>query len=305
DGICELLQTVIAKATAKNPEDRFQTAEAIADELQSYIDNGLLPDDPAKTPRLGTAPAHILAQAAVLIEAENFPLGGTMVPFTQVQVEGDKKAVQASQTALPNTWVGGIVDEDESFDVPPSRSSPVRNLLAFATLILLLLGGGVWFINRPHDPVTTIAVPDLIVEEVVPEVIHTSSVPEQPPAPEAEVEAHTPVASHGRVPVVSSVKVTPAPEVVIIQPPPEQEVSVTTKAQVRLILVGETTATVTLSGEGGTYTLRSGSLDIPQGTYRVSAEGIGREDAQTGILSVTPGLTVLRCDKRFKKCTGF
>ena len=97
-------------------------------------------------------------------------------------------------------------------------------------------------------------------------------------------------------------KPTPTPRVVV-QPPPEAAVSVEEKAQVRLILKPDTTATVTLSGDGGTFTLTGGSREVPQGTYRVSVDMPGREAPQTGTLTVTPGLTAITCDGRFKMCT--
>ena len=127
-----------------------------------------------------------------------------------------------------------------------------------------------------------------------------------PPAPEplpelavTPVEPPTTTKEPTPVPVVK----TSTPRVVIKPPEPEAAVSVEQKAQVRLVLKPDTTATVTLTGDGGSFSLSGGSHEVPQGTYRVSVEMPGRDGPQTGTLTVTPEPTTITCDSRFQKCT--
>lgn len=56
DGVPDVLQMVIRVATAQEPANRYESAEAMAQELESYLVEGL-DADPPDTPELGSAPS--------------------------------------------------------------------------------------------------------------------------------------------------------------------------------------------------------------------------------------------------------
>ncbi len=311
DGVHDVLQMVIRMATSQARESRFQTAAAMADELETYLATGL-PDDPADTPALGSAPAMNALEDAVDAPNAQIPrVGATMVPsatwsqsgYQVPPPAGSSQGILFEEEKEPavNTIHHEVDYSAEEAEVAAIRLAAKRRFMrrivapiaaALLVLVLLLVGLGVWFATRP-EPVP----PEPIAEVVI----------TPPPAPEPLPElAATPVEPTTTVTPGSTpapVK-TPTPRVVIKPPEPEAAVSVEQKAQVRLVLKPDTTATVTLTGDGGSFTLTGGSRDVPQGTYRASVDMPGRDGPQTGTLTVTPGLTVITCDSRFKMCTG-
>lgn len=316
DSIPNVLQAVIRIATSEKPESRFSTAAAMADELETYIATGL-PEDPADTPALGSAPAVKARKDPVLdaLDPQALRVGATMVPAgpTRAQPGHEGAALVPSQ---------GIVFEEQPADREPAytinpevddvdaeaaeraiRQAAKRRIYrrvvlpTAGLLLVLMVGVGVWFATRPEPIVEVEPVIDTVIEPVIPAV--TQAVTSSMPAAVTLIAEPTPQPTP-----VTVVKPSPTPKVVV-RPQPEAVVMVQERAQVRLILKPDTNATVTLSGDGGTFTLSGGSREVPQGTYRVSVYMPGREAPQTGTLTVTPGLTVVTCDERFKMCTGF
>lgn len=285
DNLTDVLQMVIRTATAEYRENRFPSAAAMADKLETYLATGL-PDDPMDTPALGSALA-VKAQkdpAADALEPAIPRVGETMVP----------DATREQPEPGPSYTIQPEVDEDaQAAELGAIRQAAKRRfyrrivLPAAGLALALMVGVGVWFATRP-EPIV-----DAVVEPVTPVVVE--------PLQAATVE---PVIEPITEPTPATVvKPSPTPKVVV-KARPEAAVTVEEKAQVRLILKPDTTATVTLSGDGGTFTLTGGSREVPQGTYRASVEMPGRESPQTGTLTVTPGLTTMTCDSRFKMCTG-
>lgn len=311
DGIAENLKAIIIKATAKNREDRFETASSMADELELLIALGEIPADPPDTPKLGSALAKkALEEAVDAPDPQILRVGGTLEPaHTRAQEgheppadeDGDMQFAFASEVPLlaqaDGTW-SGLDEGGGAEDVASALAASKRRLMrmvasvAVVAVLLLLAGGGIWYAARAPTPEPVVEVAEVTPE---PEPIPDLVLPEPEPEPEVVAEVVAPKAK-ATVAVVPKVTVTP--------PPPDPEVTVSPKAQVRLILVGDTTVSVTLVGDGGSYTLTNGSREVPQGTYRVSVTMPGWDDVQTGSLTVTPGLTTLKCDARFKKCTG-
>ena len=309
EGVHDTLQMVIRMATAKDRDTRFPTAAAMADELEIYLATGL-PDDPEGTPALGSVG---LRPSDSLIDAPDPKIpcvGVTLAPgATRVQ-EGYKAPPASSQGIVfeeqpeeHSRTIHPQVDSDaEAAELAAIRRAAKRRFLrwvvapAIAVLALLLIGWGVWLTTRP-EPIVESATPTPVEETVV--SVTTAPTPEvtEPPVATPEPVAQTPK--------VETRPASKAPTArVVVQSPPEAAVTVEEKASVRLILKPDTTVTVTLTGDGGTFTLTGGSREVPQGTYRVSVEMPGRDAPQTGTLTVTPGLTTLTCDSRFKMCTG-
>ena len=313
DGISEVLQSVIRKATAKNREDRFETAASMADELELRIALGEIPADPPDTPKLGSAMAKKALEEAVDAPDPQIPrIGGTLQPAhtraqkghePPVDEDGDMQFAFASEVPLlaqaDGTWSSldeGGGAEDVARALAQSKRRLMRMVASVVIVLLLLAGGGIWYATRAPMPEPVVEVAEVTLE---PEPIPDLVLPEPEPEPEVVAEVVVPKAK-----VTVAPKVTTTPKVVVTPPAPDPEVTVSSKAQVRLILVGDTTVSVTLVGDGGSYALTNGSREVPQGTYRVSVTMPGRDDVQTGSLTVTPGLTTLKCDARFKKCTG-
>lgn len=306
ENLADVLQMVIRMATSEKPESRFASAAAMADELEIYLATGL-PDDPADTPALGSAPAA-KAQKNPVVDAPDPQIprvGATMVPSATRAQPGYEEVVQAppqgvvseerSKEREPSYTIHPEVDLDvEAAELEAIRQAAkhrfYRRIVLPATGIVLALvvGVGVWFATRP-DPVVEV---ETIVETIVePTTAEAETLPtlSVEPIVEAVVEPTTaPIAK----PTLR----------VVAKPPPEAAVTVQEKVQVRLTLMPDTTATVTLTGDGGTFTLTGGSREVPQGTYRVSVDMPGVDSPQTGTLTVTPGLTVITCDGRFMGC---
>ena len=306
EGVHGVLQMVIRMATSQARESRFPTAAAMADELEIYLATGL-PDDPADTPALGSAPSVKAQEDAADAPDPQIPrVGATLEPSpTRVQpgydfplpagwsqrIVFEEERESAAYTIYPEVDYNAEEAEVAAIRLAAKRSFMRRIVTPIATaLLVLVVGVGVWFAMRPEP-----AQPEPIAEVIVTPL---------PPAPEPLPElAATPVET------ISTQEPTPAPVVKTSMPrvvvkPPEAEVAVVEKAQVRLVLKSDTTATVTLTGDGGSFSLSGGSREVPQGTYRVSIDMPGRDGPQTGTLSVTPGVTTIACDARFKMCTG-
>lgn len=319
DGIAETLQMVIRKATAKNREDRFETASSMADELELRIALGEIPVDPSDTPALGSAPA-VKARKDQVLDAPDPQkiqrMGATMVPgATHAQPEYEEEAPSVSSQGIifkkplersASLTIHPVVDMDaEAAELAAIRQAAKRRFYRRVVLpvvavfgLVLVVCVGVWFATRPApiveaEPIAETVI-DTVVEPVVPVVIE--------PLPTLEV---APIVEPVPEPIPApAVKSSSTPRVVVRPPLPEPAVTVEHKAQVNLVIKPDTTATVTLSGDGGTFTLTGGSREVPQGTYRVSIDLLGREAPQMGTLTVTPGLTTITCDSRFRMCTG-
>lgn len=294
-GVSDTLQMVIRMATAQARESRFASAAAMADELEIYLATSL-PDDPEGTPALGSVGLRSEPSAVAVDDAQNLPADATLTPWlTRVQEGGSPPASYTIHPAL---------DMDaETAELAAIRLAAKRRFLRWvlalvvAVLALLLIATGAWLTMRPEPIVES----ELVVQTPVQEAVSVTTAPTpeviEPPAPSPE-------------PVVQPHKVEPRPvsktptSKVVVQTPPEAAVPVEEKASVRLILKADTTATITLSGNGGTFTLTGGSREVPLGTYRVSVDMPGRDAPQVGTLTVTPGLTVVTCDSRFRMCTG-
>ena len=298
ENLTDVLQMVIRMATSEKPESRFPSAAAMADELEIYLDTGLLPDDPEGTPALGSAPLRGNSILDSLDDQAEEPSATRAQPG--YEVTGSSQGIVFQDAESYAGTIHPIVDQDvEAAEIGAIRQAAkrrfLRRVVAPVTAVLLVLGVGVgaWFATRPAPVVEAAPIVEPSVESAIPVV--AESLPALAAAPIVEEPTPTPTPT-------AVVKPTPTPRVVV-QPPPEAAVSVEEKAQVRLILKPDTTATVTLSGDGGTFTLTGGSREVPQGTYRVSVDMPGREAPQTGTLTVTPGLTAITCDGRFKMCT--
>jgi serine/threonine protein kinase len=282
DGIPEELKTVIRNATAERPEDRYPTAAAMAEVLERILSGNTLPEDPPDTPKLG----RVLPQS--MDPAFSVPLadvGETGVSFSKqsarffAEVQYNEVVHEPPITRRPSRWT-------------------VLTVAMAAVLVLSMIGTvsliSLWFSTRSQPQTTS----DLV-----------STVMQEPDADAAMVVTPEPVsASVLPEPVVQAPKVVPTREAkasasVVVQPPPERDAMIE-QGQIRLILKIDTTATVILTGEGGTFTLLGGSREVPLGTYRASVDMPGREMPQIGTINVTPGITTITCDSRFKMCKG-
>ncbi len=304
DGVSDALQRVILTATAKERDNRFPTTEAMADELANCLND--LPKDPEATPALGSAPSMEYVDANLLLDAPDpqiVRVGATLTPTPTQAREGHEARQSWPFTgSILQSEVNPVHTSEEDWDGEAPELTAIRQaakrrfmwrVVAPITTVLLglLISAGVWFATRPApvDVKSAISVEPAKPAEPTdtPSALAVTSTVENP----------TPT----RVPT-AVVKPNPTPKVV--EPPPEATIRIEERGQVRLILKTDTTAKVTLIGDGGTFTITGGSRDIPLGTYAVSVDMPGREVPQIGTLTVTPGLTILTCDDRFKMCTG-
>ena len=315
EGVPDVLQMVIRVATSRVRDNRFPSATAMADELEAYL-GADLPDDPPDTPKLGSA---------MSVPSPNRSMTREQAGYEVVDPDGLSVSHESSVPMLPTGAIGMIpgLETDERAALPmgtimptgvynPAHKAQVAQLRAAAmrraltrvvlpVALVLLLGAGVWFAMRP-EPVEAVKDPSARErgEEPVVEV-------EPDPTPEPVVEVSPeptpePAVRHPPTPVKTP---TPAP-VATSAPTPQPEVEVVPTGQVQLVLVGDTTASITLTGEGETQTLTRGSRDLPQGTYRVEAQISGRDDPQVGNVTVTSmGVVTIRCNAQYRKCTGF
>lgn len=310
DPVHQILRSVILKATAKLTTDRYETAAAMANELEWFVNDGLLPVDPEDTPKLGSAPAFkkAKAEAAVKAKAEESVasprFGGTMVP-SSTQMEVPDARLMDDEVPV-QTWTDPSRNGFTSIPgVDRRRPLPVRAIAGVVgTLIVLLIGIGVWYTRLP-DKIDTVIEPTIpvVVEvsvpeptpELIPVVVTPEPTPEPEPVVEVEVKAKTKATVDSR---------EPAKAKVVVSHVSDQEVTITRKTQVRLILKGPTIAEVKLSGEGGNFTIKKGSRDVPPGVYDVSIRITGSDVPVVGKLTVTEGLNVIECDDRFFHCKG-
>lgn len=307
DVLPDPLQEVVRRAVALVPNDRFGTAREMEETLQSIL-VGLV-EDPEGTPALGSAPA-VKAQADSASDASDPQIprvGGTLAPDPTWAQPGHEEALPAlsqgtvfeEQLQHPSYTIHPEVDIDaEAAELSAIRQAAKRRfyrrvvLPAAGLLLALVMGVGVWFATRPAPIVETEPVTEPITELITNAEAEPLSMLVVDP-----VESITPEPTPAAV-----VRPNPTPRAVV-KPLPEASVTVEEKAQIHLILKLDTTATVTLTGDSGTFTLTGGLREVPQGTYRVSIEMPGREAPQTGTLTVTPGLTSITCDSRFMMCT--
>lgn len=306
ESVPKVLRAVLHTATAKNRESRFSTAAAMADELEILATG--FPDDPANTPALGSAPA-VKAQVDSVADATDpqiLRIGGTLAPSPTQAMPGDKEVAPASSDGIVFEELHGSVstrtihpevDEDaEAAEFAVIRQMARRSFYrrvvfpAVGLLFALVVGVSVWFVTRP--------VPITHIEQVAEPVVKAPPVEAESLSALAATSITQPPPEPIKTPVV---KPNHTPKLVV-RPSPEATVTVQEKALVRLILKPDTTATVTLTGDSGMFTITGGSREVPQGTYRVSVEMPGREAPQTGTLTVSPGLTAIECDSRFKRC---
>jgi hypothetical protein len=232
--------------------------------------------------------------------------GGFLHPFPlvgnpQKELGEDKDHPLSLGTIHPPTD-----DQAQKEEVEVVRMAAKRRFLtkivmpAVVALSILAVGMGAWFATKPVSPPLVETVPETIIEPL----------DEQVSAPELAVSDEEPV---DRLPdPIAKTKSTPSvrgnsgkTKATSTSPQPAlTEISVSEVAQVRLVLKPDTTATLTLTGEGGTFTFSGGSREVPSGTYRASVDMPGRETPQVGTLVVPSGLTVITCDSRFGMCTG-
>jgi serine/threonine protein kinase len=332
-GIEEILKSVILKATSEHPENRFKSAAAMADELELHLATDL-PEDSQGTPSLGSAPFVLDEAAAEVPNPILAPMGATIAPLGEGSAHSQHSAsggegghVMASQGGFlhPFPLVGnpqkesgedkdhplslGTIhpptdDQAEKAEVEVVRMAAKRRFLTKIVLpvvgVLVMLGVGAWFATKPVSPPLVETLPESVIEPIdeqvsAPELAVSDEEPvDQLPDPIAKTKSTPSV----RVNSGKTKSTSPSPQ------PALTEISVSEVAQVRLVLKPDTTATLTLTGDGGTFTLTGGSREVPTGTYRVSVDMPGRETPQAGTLVVPSGLTVITCDSRFGMCTG-
>ncbi|MBI4435321.1 protein kinase [Candidatus Uhrbacteria bacterium] len=327
DDVPDVLQMVIRMATSESPESRFESAAAMADELEIYLASGL-PDDPADTPALGSAPGvkaeleGVFNAAQPVHEASGMqPVLTRAQPGYEVSASPDGAPVVSQAGFAHRLGLARLPETDSvqgASDAPPTgtilppvdqradqaqidalrnaaKRRVLRHVAPIAGAVLLVLAVvGVWFATRSEPK------PEPAASEPIAQIAPPAPVEQPMPLPALAVPE----------PTVVALQPTPTPAPVVraqptsrVTPLPQTEVAIVEKAQVRLVLKADTMATVTLSGEGGTFTLTGGTHEVPQGTYRVSVEMPGREAPQTGTLTVA-GTTTITCDSRFKMCTG-
>ncbi|MBI4592304.1 serine/threonine protein kinase [Candidatus Uhrbacteria bacterium] len=303
------LQDVIRKATAKKPDERMASAAAMIAELEALLAS--LPEDPSNIPQPGSALSNV--QDVPHVSVTLMPGSADLCQEgANVSAVSQRRLVQPVPDASPRSGEPsrpyGTIHPDVDQEVQAAEVEAIRvaakgrvmRVAVLAVLGVLLVVSSMRGWKQIHS---------------VPSQPPESSAQVLPPTPEpleperAAVSTPVPV----EAPAVSTVKpsqtmvkvpnkpVAPKPEVVVVQ---GAQVSVVEMPQVRLLLKADTTVTVSLTGEGGTFTLKSGSREIPAGEYRASVDMPGRETPQMGTLVVKPGITTLTCDSRFKMCTG-
>jgi serine/threonine protein kinase len=303
DGIPEALVEVIKKATAKEREDRYDSAMEMIEVLRALLPE--MPEDPEDTPSLGDA--KIGSEDAY---EEDDPTDRTPVsdsgrsdPGMEFQEVSEYGGDSPFKTVYPEGYK------------PPGKSKPGRGLLIAAVIgVLLMLGGGGWYFTNQQEEIPP---PAKAVEAPVPEVV-----PVEPDPPVAVAAIDPPVETEVKPTVVEdktpkakakgkskskSPKVEPKPEV----KPEESPEEATAKTGLLKVIIkgsGPETVRVFLKGKGneGGFTFSSGGLSktIPVGTYMVSANMDGLDSPQKGNVIVDEGLTVIKCSTKFKKCSG-
>jgi serine/threonine protein kinase len=204
------IDTIIMRASARDPVHRFQSCDEFAAALESWEKTGsavsLPPEQSlemivaATVPRTSASPSHPAMDAAF-----NRPItGSTGAGVSKISVTGNSAtAVSAgpAPSAQPhqptvNSWANA------SQASPPKSGPPV--LVATAVGILLLLCGvGAYFIFKPAP----VATPAASVPSAVPTVVVKN--PETPPEP-VVAPAPPPPASAAAPPVAEAAPLKPA-----------------------------------------------------------------------------------------------
>lgn len=346
-GVSPELAQFIISSTSEKPEDRFASAEAMACALRAIIPALRESETLHKlgsAPKV--ARARKLAESGEQMGASALQgTSGTMIPDASGEPRQSSRVSHHSQASasqgalvshesdegkrgllvgsgnersrspggmaeLPGGTLHGSLQSQTAFerDVHRTHEGAKRRFfmgLGGISAMLVIVGVSIGYVKNLDDEVVE---PLPVVAEVQPETTGSEVIPTVAATQIEAVEAD---------PV--SIPVTPAPPKKIEKKapkavasvdagaPPPEATPVSEKAQVRMILKEETIATITLTGESGTFTVSPAntSITLPPGTYKASVQMDGRDGApQTGTLTVNPGITTITCTARFKKCTG-
>ncbi|MEP7358988.1 MAG: serine/threonine-protein kinase, partial [Anaerolineales bacterium] len=150
----EGIERIILKAMAKNPDDRFQSADEMLDQLRNLDTARLLAIPPAS---MAAGPAAHAATVAAGAAAGTMPIATGSVAT---------QSVPAGATVVARPGVGGVVPPPPpppaALPVAERRRFPTGLLVGLGLLLLLLVGGGLAFaftngfglLNRPAATAT-------------------------------------------------------------------------------------------------------------------------------------------------------
>ena len=327
DGVPPVLAEVIRKATSEQRDDRYSTAEVMAQVLKDAL--GALPEGEI-THALGTAPEVERARREAQRVRLESPKPGdphvTILPprggvhassggLASVEEEGRvvsaPKVATSSQAEVANPWggraepAGGTLhgagtQSGTQFEreLDSTRRAAKRKFflsLGVIAAVLVIAVMSVWYLTNSSTPVAIVA--PTVQEEPV-------SVPSVTPKVETVVPVSAPV--QVAPPAPTKIEKKTQKTAAVVKAPAEVALQ-TEPAMVRLILKEDTVATIKLVGAGGTFSVSPAdtTVKLPEGTYQVTVQMDGRNGApQTGTLNVTPGITTITCTARFQKCTG-
>ena len=331
------LQMVIHMATGYQRDSRFASARAMIEELEMYLQD--LPEDPPDTPKLGSAPSVKRSAQVVVRPDARLAQEDSNVSATRAQqgfaVPGDtagagslnhvshvpdlvlipphtsrQRKVRGQGEVLPSGTIhpDGSHSADQAQIAQIKRRAQLRLLRSLAPIgLVALLLAGVLGVARSvkNDVSIEVATPEPtpvpIVEAVsltpTPEVVverEPDHIPEPTPTPEVVPRVRV----EPKVP-----RLTPEPKKVVVrETPPVVEAAMVPNAQVHLDLKGKTLVTLSLKGEGGSFTTSGNTISIPAGVYTVGAKISDRETIQTGTITLPEGVTTIICDDRFGMC---